>query len=182
MADYKELLGSLLNRAKAVAEQTGVAGVYQKGVDRTKSYSRMMGEANPEFEVTYSGFRNRETAEVLTKLATATCEATPDSPAGDYDIVPSGAEAENYEFTYVPGVLTVQAPVGVRDIKDDTAAPRDIYNIAGQRLTKPVRGVNIIDKNEDYCIVESGTAYGIARFDNIVEHGSSVKNAQITAG
>ena len=41
MADYKELLGSLMNRAKAVAEQTGVAGVYQKGVDRTKSYSRM---------------------------------------------------------------------------------------------------------------------------------------------
>lgn len=115
---------------------------------KAKSYSRQVGEANPEFEVTYSGFRNRETAEVLTKLATATCEATPDSPAGDYDIVPSGAEAENYEFTYVPGVLTVQAPVGVRDIKDDTAAPRDIYNIAGQRLTKPVRGVNIIDKKK----------------------------------
>ena len=41
MADYKELLGSLLSRAKAAAEQTGVAGVYQKGVDRTKSYGRM---------------------------------------------------------------------------------------------------------------------------------------------
>ena len=41
MADYKELLGSLLNRAKAAAEQTGVAGVYQKCVDRTKSYGLM---------------------------------------------------------------------------------------------------------------------------------------------
>ena len=41
MADYKELLSSLMNRAKIVAEQTGVAGVYQKGVDRTKSYGRM---------------------------------------------------------------------------------------------------------------------------------------------
>ena len=41
MADYKELLSSLMNRAKTVAEQTGVAGVYQKGLDRTKSYSRM---------------------------------------------------------------------------------------------------------------------------------------------
>jgi hypothetical protein len=41
MADYKELLGSLMNRARDVMEQTGVAGVYQKGVDRTRSYSRM---------------------------------------------------------------------------------------------------------------------------------------------
>ena len=115
---------------------------------KAKSYSRMMGEENPEFEITYSGFRNRETVEVLTKPAIATCEATPSSPAGDYEIVVSGAEAENYEFTYTPGVLTVEAPVGVRNINDDTPATRDIYNLAGQRLTKPVRGVNIIDKKK----------------------------------
>lgn len=115
---------------------------------KANSYSRVMGEANPEFEVTYSGFRNRETVEVLTKQAIATCEATPDSPVGEYEIVPSGAEAENYEFIYTPGVLTVEAPVGVRDINDHTPATRDIYNLAGQRLTKAVRGVNIIDKKK----------------------------------
>lgn len=115
---------------------------------KANSYSRVMGEANPAFEVTYSGFRNRETVEVLTKQAIATCEATPDSPVGEYEIVPSGAEAENYEFIYTPGILTVEAPVGVRDINDHTPATRDIYNLAGQRLTKAVRGVNIIDKKK----------------------------------
>lgn len=43
------------------------------------------------------------------------------------------------------------------------------------------RRINILDKNEDYCIVEKGTPYGIAQFDNIVENASSVKESQITA-
>ena len=43
------------------------------------------------------------------------------------------------------------------------------------------RKVNILDKNENYCIVEKGTPYGIAQFDNIVQNASSVKESQITA-
>ncbi len=43
------------------------------------------------------------------------------------------------------------------------------------------RKVNIIDKNEDYCIVEKGTPYGIAQFDNIVLNASGVRESQITA-
>ena len=41
MADYKELLGSLVNKAKSVMDNSGVAGVYQKGADRAKVYSRI---------------------------------------------------------------------------------------------------------------------------------------------
>ena len=37
------------------------------------------------------------------------------------------------------------------------------------------RKVVIIDQNEEYCIVESGTTYGIAQFDNIVSDSSTVK-------
>ncbi len=43
------------------------------------------------------------------------------------------------------------------------------------------RRVNIIDKNEEYCIVKKGTSYGISQFDNIVLDASSVKESQITA-
>ena len=43
------------------------------------------------------------------------------------------------------------------------------------------RKINIIDKNEDYCIVEKGTPYGIAQYDNIVLDASKVKESQITA-
>ena len=41
MADYKELFGSLVNKAKDVMDSTGVTEVYQKGANRTKAYSRI---------------------------------------------------------------------------------------------------------------------------------------------
>ena len=41
MADYKELLGSLVNKAKSVMDNSGVSEVYQKGADRAKAYSRI---------------------------------------------------------------------------------------------------------------------------------------------
>ena len=112
-----------------------------------KSYTRKMGEENPEFEVTYKTFKNKETFEVLNKLPIVTCEATPESPAGEYDIVPSGAEADNYEFTYVNGILTIEAPDGIISPKRDKEK-QEIYNLAGQRITAPVRGVNIIGKKK----------------------------------
>ena len=74
-----------------------------------KSYTRKQGEANPEFGVTYEGFKNNETDAVLTTKPTVTCAATKDSPAGTYDITVSGAVAGNYEISYVAGTLTVEA-------------------------------------------------------------------------
>ena len=41
MADYKELLGSLVNKAKGVMDSSGVTEVYQKGASRTRAYSRI---------------------------------------------------------------------------------------------------------------------------------------------
>ena len=41
MADYKELFGSLVNKAKDVMDSSGVTEVYQKGASRTKAYGRI---------------------------------------------------------------------------------------------------------------------------------------------
>ena len=41
MADYKEFLGSLVNKARSAMDNSGVADVYQKGANRAKSYSRI---------------------------------------------------------------------------------------------------------------------------------------------
>ncbi len=43
------------------------------------------------------------------------------------------------------------------------------------------RKVSIRDKNENYCIVDKGTSYGIAQFDNIVLNADDVRESQITA-
>ncbi|MBR1520350.1 MAG: choice-of-anchor D domain-containing protein, partial [Bacteroidaceae bacterium] len=65
------------------------------------------GEALPEFEVAYTGFKNDETESVLTKKPMATCTATSSNRPGQYDIVVDGAEAKNYDMLYVKGTLTI---------------------------------------------------------------------------
>jgi hypothetical protein len=41
MADYKEILGALINKAKGAVEGSGIADVYQKGAGRTKAYAKI---------------------------------------------------------------------------------------------------------------------------------------------
>lgn len=86
-----------------------------------KSYSREEGEENPEFEVMYSGFKNNETSAVLTKQPTVSCSATPESPAGVYEITVSGATAKNYDVTHVNGSLTVtESSTGTETVTEAT--------------------------------------------------------------
>ena len=72
------------------------------------SYTISKGDALPAFAVSYSGFKNGETESVLTTLPTITCDATDSETAGAFDIKPSGAEAQNYDITYVAGTITIK--------------------------------------------------------------------------
>ena len=74
-----------------------------------KSYTIKQGEDLPTFEATYEGFKNNETSAVLTKQPTITTTATSASAPGEYEITISGAEAQNYEISYVAGKLTIEA-------------------------------------------------------------------------
>jgi len=98
------------------------------------TYTRMEGEENPEFTLTYDGFKNNETEAVLTKKPTATTTATKDSPAGDYEIVISGGEAQNYELSYENGMLTVNVSTGITTIS--ATHPVAIYTLQGYIVRK----------------------------------------------
>ena len=77
-------------------------------------YTKKQGEDNPTFVATYEGFKNNETETVLDKKPIFSCDATKDSSVGEYEITVSGAEATNYEMTYVKGKLTItEAPVTI---------------------------------------------------------------------
>lgn len=43
------------------------------------------------------------------------------------------------------------------------------------------REINILDSNEEYCIVEPDTAYGLSQYDFIAQDASSVKEMELTA-
>ena len=75
------------------------------------SYTITQGDALPTFEAEYSGFKNDETADILTKRPTLTTSVTSSSEPGTFDIIASGAEAQNYEISYVKGTLTINPGV-----------------------------------------------------------------------
>ena len=73
----------------------------------TSDQVREKGEENPEFPLTYEGWKGEDDESVLTQPAVATTVATAESAVGQYDIVVSGAEALNYDISYQGATLTV---------------------------------------------------------------------------
>ena len=112
-----------------------------------KNCTRNVGEENPVFELSYERFRNRETDTVFTVRPVVTCEATADSPAGEYEIKVGGAEARNYSITYVPGILTVVDPTGIVEV-DSQAADGKWTDLQGRRIVSPRRGIYIINRKK----------------------------------
>lgn len=108
--------------------------------------ARELGQENPEFTLTYEGWKNGDTESVLTTKPTATTTATKDSPTGEYSIDISGGEAQNYVLTCQSGTLTVTAPNGISSITSDSTP--DIYTVTGMKKeqgTALSKGVYIID-------------------------------------
>ncbi|MBX2895920.1 MAG: gliding motility-associated C-terminal domain-containing protein [Cyclobacteriaceae bacterium] len=69
--------------------------------------TRVYGQANPTFTITYSGFVNGENASVLDELPVASTVATSASNVGTYPITATGGLDGNYNFNYVNGTLTI---------------------------------------------------------------------------
>lgn len=74
----------------------------------TKDYTRAYGEENPAFELKYKGFVNNEDESVLLAKPKATTEADKDTDTGVYDITIGNGVAENYDFNYIGGKLTIE--------------------------------------------------------------------------
>ena len=111
---------------------------------------RAVGEENPEFELSYSGFVNGEDESVLNVLPTVFCSATAESPAGEYVIEVKGAEADNYTIKYHNGTLTVSEATGIADAQIVSQNGAQIFTILGEpvkcsRISDLTPGMYIID-------------------------------------
>ena len=74
------------------------------------NYTKRQYDPMPTFTLSYAGFKNEEDESILNATPFITCEATEDSTPGEYPIQIAGAVAENYNISYVPGVLIVTEP------------------------------------------------------------------------
>lgn len=74
---------------------------------RVRDTVKIENTPNPDFTFTYTGFVLGETSANLTTAPAVNTLAQINSSPGYYAITPAGAVSQNYNFTYVPGRLTV---------------------------------------------------------------------------
>ena len=74
--------------------------------------TKVYGDANPEFNITYSGFRDGDSEVGFSVPASISTIVDNSSKVGKYEIVASGVVSDKYEISYIPGTLTVtKAPL-----------------------------------------------------------------------
>ncbi len=81
---------------------------------------------------------------VLSQLPKISCTATNKSEVGQYEVTLSGAEADNYEFTYTSGMHTVtQKSITIRSITGNVPALTSefVYNNPGSEYRVPAEAV-----------------------------------------
>ncbi|WP_439487156.1 MBG domain-containing protein, partial [Blastomonas fulva] len=113
--------------------------------------AREYGLANPTFTGSITGFRNSDTASVVSGL-TFGSTAVLNSGIGTYSIIGSGATSTNYDFSYVPGTLTITRALLTVTAND---ASRE-YGLANPTFTGSISGL----RAGDTASVVSGLVYG----------------------
>ena len=81
------------------------------------------------------------TLEGIPKLSTT---ATSSSPVGTYPIKVEQGTVSNGNVIYVNGTLTIEPAAGIESVYADGLGNAVIYNVNGQKLLKPQKGINII--------------------------------------
>jgi hypothetical protein len=79
---------------------------------KVRDTTKVQGEVNPVFTITYTGFVLGETVANLSTPPTVNTIATTLSPAGYYTLSPEGAVSNNYTITTTAGRLTIYPPGG----------------------------------------------------------------------
>lgn len=90
---------SYINGTLTITKRTLIASV--------GNYERAYNEENPAFEVELEGFAGGEDEKVISAMPSAQTLATKTSDVGSYRIDVSGGNADNYNFSYTSGTLTI---------------------------------------------------------------------------
>jgi hypothetical protein len=149
------------------------ANLTVKALDTSKIY----GQSNPPFTITYSGFVLGESTSALTTLPTASTIANANTAPGYYPIDLSGGVANNYNFVYTSGRLTIYPASGTAEpnlqayMSSSTTLTVKLYSAAadlGDIMVYDLSGRVIATKNVfvahgflSYTIVVNTDASGI---------------------
>ena len=91
--------------------------------------------------------------------------------------------AEKDDMYYVEKSDFEAGDVVVKPDSSDHYTIKDTGNLEGVYCVNEgyakFRRISIIDQNDEYCIVEKGTSYGLSQYDNIVFDSSNIKEEDI---
>lgn len=136
--------------------KTGILTIQKANlVIKAEDKERNVGEFNPTFTMTYSGFRNGDNEFVLEQLPAVSCDADINSPAGLYPIVLEGGLDKNYEYQLQNGVLNIRERSGIDEITiDDLDENCAIYTLQGIKI----QSSNNIRPGY-YIVIKHGVSY-----------------------
>jgi hypothetical protein len=112
------------------------------------NYTRIYGDEDPVCTVQYDCFKNNDTFSDLDAEPLLATTATIDSPVGTYPIEANHASDNNYEISYVAGVLTINKASLTARAEDKSR----IFNSANPEFTIEYTGFKI---NEDALTLEA---------------------------
>ncbi len=107
---------------------------------------------NPDFTLSYAGFVNDEDVSVIDTAPTVSCEADAGSADGDYDIVVSGGQDDNYSFVYANGTLTVTP-----DATNPTLLVKDATLDLDENDEGTLTAEDVVSESSDNCGIVSTT-------------------------
>ncbi len=126
-----------------------------------ESYTRKQYENDPEFTLAYNGFLFDDDASMIDVAPTIVCEATYDSPEGEYVMTLSGGSDDCYELSYGPEakliISGVAEPTAVKGILLGNDATADIYTANGVLVRKDAVTLEGLDKGIYIIRKSSGT-------------------------
>ena len=109
VGEYEIEIGNASSNNYEILYKSGILSVVKREIIvSTKNYTRIYGEENPNFEISYNGFVNNEDESVLLIQPKAKTNADKDSDVGVYDISIEGGDDYNYSFAYNNGILTIE--------------------------------------------------------------------------
>jgi hypothetical protein len=113
---------------------------------RVRDTTKVQGQPNPPFTITYTGFVLGETVANLTTPPQVNTIATTNSTAGYYTLTPEGAVSNNYNFIYVAGRLTIYPTSGTDQQYLHAFMPgKDILTVRVYSVTPAIGDIVIWD-------------------------------------
>lgn len=97
---------------------------------KANNYTRACGEQNPAFDYRVYG-------DYVSGEPELTCDATPDSPAGDYVISVSRGSLTDPDINFVNGTLRIIGDSSDVEIAEEDAGLYEIFSVDGRKLAWP---------------------------------------------